>query len=169
MVSTYAQKKASKTYIDKLKSKGISQHGVYCSDLQWLILKELIKVVKNLDLDALKSLEIDDDGKFIRFIYENQPETRVVSSNSVEDDKWQPKTKQRSVRAKKQGVFDMNKKPWEMIEILEQIAKENNLFVTGIIKIIVYALEDVLSLNDFNTLKERLKEDIKNGADEKDS
>ena len=63
----------------------------------------------------------------------------------------------------------MNKKPWEMIEILEQIAKENNLFVTGIIKIIVYALEDVLSLNDFNTLKERLKEDIKNGADEKDS
>lgn len=63
----------------------------------------------------------------------------------------------------------MNKNPWEMIEILEQIAKENNLFVTGIIKIIVYALEDVLSLNDFNTLKERLKEDIKNGADEKDS
>lgn len=63
----------------------------------------------------------------------------------------------------------MNKKPWEMIEILEQIAKENNLFVTGLIEIIVYALEDVLSLNDFNTLKERLKEDIKNGADEKDS
>lgn len=87
MVSTYAQKKASKTYIDKLKSKGISQHGVYCSDLQWLILKELIKVVKNLDLDALKSLEIDDNGLFIRFIYENQPETRVVSANQSQDDK----------------------------------------------------------------------------------
>jgi hypothetical protein len=87
MVSTYAQKKASKTYIDKLKSKGISQHGVYCSDLQWLILKELIKVVKNLDLDALKSLEIDDNGLFIKFIYENQSETRVVSSNQSQDDK----------------------------------------------------------------------------------
>lgn len=87
MVSTYAQKKASKTYINKLKSKGISQHGVYCSDLQWLILKELIKVVKNLDLDALKSLEIDDNGLFIRFIYENQSETRVVSSNQSQDDK----------------------------------------------------------------------------------
>lgn len=87
MVSTYAQKKASKTYINKLKSKGISQHGVYCSDLQWLILKELIKVVKNLDLDALKSLEIDDNGLFIRFIYENQPETRVVSANQSQDDK----------------------------------------------------------------------------------
>lgn len=63
----------------------------------------------------------------------------------------------------------MNKKPWEMIEILEQIAQKNNLFVIGIIKVIVYALEDVLSLNDFNTLKERLREEIKNGADEKDS
>lgn len=61
----------------------------------------------------------------------------------------------------------MNKKPWEMIEILEQIAQKNHLFVTGIIKVIVYALEDVLSLNDFNTLKERLREEIKNGADDK--
>jgi hypothetical protein len=87
MVSTYAQKKASKNYIDKLKSKGISQHGIYCSDLQWLILKELIKAVKQLDLDALKTIEIDDDGKFIRFIYENEPETRVFSSNNIEDDK----------------------------------------------------------------------------------
>ena len=87
MVSTYAQKKASKAYIDKLKSKGISQHGIYCSDLQWLILKELIKTVKQLDLDALKTIEIDDNGKFIRFIYENEPETRFVSPNQVEDNK----------------------------------------------------------------------------------
>lgn len=87
MVSTYAQRKASKTYIDKLKSKGISQHGVYCSDLQWIILRELIKAIKKLDLDNLKSIEIDDDGQFIKFIYENPPETRVVSTNQVEDDK----------------------------------------------------------------------------------
>lgn len=87
MVSTYAQRKASKTYIDKLKSKGISQHGVYCSNLQWIILRELIKAIKKLDLDSLKSMEIDDDGQFIKFIYENPPETRVVSTNQVEDDK----------------------------------------------------------------------------------
>jgi len=87
MVSTYAQKKASKSYLERLKTKGIIQHGIYCSDLQWLILKELIKAVKQLDLDTLKTIEIDDDGKFIRFIYENETETRVVSSNNVEDDK----------------------------------------------------------------------------------
>lgn len=87
MVSTYAQRKASKTYIDKLKSKGISQHGIYCSDLQWAILRELIKVIKKLNLNGLKSMEIDDDGQFIKFIYENPPETRVVSTNQSEDDK----------------------------------------------------------------------------------
>ena len=87
MVSTFAQRKATKTYIDKLKSKGISQHGIYCSDLQWIILRELIKAIKKLDLDNLKSIEIDDDGQFIKFIYENPPETRVVSTNQVEDDK----------------------------------------------------------------------------------
>jgi hypothetical protein len=87
MVSTFAQRKASKTYIDKLKSKGISQHGIYCSDLQWIILRELIKAIKKLDLDNLKSIEIDDDGQFIKFIYENPPEKRVVSTNQVEDDK----------------------------------------------------------------------------------
>lgn len=87
MVSTYAQRKATKNYIDKLKSKGISQHGVYCSNLQWIILRELIKAIKKLDLDNLKSMEIDDDGQFIKFIYENPPESRVVSSNRDEDDK----------------------------------------------------------------------------------
>lgn len=87
MVSTYAQRKASKTYIDKLKSKGISQHGIYCSDLQWIVLRELIKAVKKLDLDALKSIEIDDDGKFIEFIYDNPPETGQGTANQSENDK----------------------------------------------------------------------------------
>lgn len=86
MVSTYAQRKAVHTYIDKLKAKGISQHCLYCSDLQWLVLKELIKAVKQMNFDGLKSMEIDDDGKYIKFIYENPPEIRVVSSNHDEDD-----------------------------------------------------------------------------------
>lgn len=87
MVSTFAQRKATKTYIDKLKSKGISQHGVYCSNLQWIILRELIKAIKKLDLDNLKSMEIDDDGQFIKFIYDSPPETAQNSTNQVEDDK----------------------------------------------------------------------------------
>lgn len=87
MVSTYAQRKATKTYIDKLKSKGISQHGIYCSDLQWIILRELIKAVKKLNLDALKSIEIDDNGQFIRFIYDKPPESGVDLTNPPEDDK----------------------------------------------------------------------------------
>lgn len=86
MVSTSAQRRASKTYIDKLKSQGICQHGVYCSNLQWIVLKELIKAVKKLDFDKLKSMEIDDNGLFIRFIYENPPETAQRTANQSEDD-----------------------------------------------------------------------------------
>lgn len=87
MVSTYAQKKAAHTYLEKLKAKGINQHCIYCSDLQWLVLKELIKAVKQMNFDGLKSMEIDDNGQFIRFIYENQAETRVFSPNDTENDK----------------------------------------------------------------------------------
>lgn len=86
MVSTSAQRKASKTYIDKLKSQGICQHGVYCSNLQWIVLKELIKAVKKLDFDKLKSMEIDDNGLFIRFIYEDTPEMAQGTANQSEDD-----------------------------------------------------------------------------------
>lgn len=75
MVSTSAQKRASHTYIEKLKGKGISQHGLYCTALQWVVLKELIKAVKAMNLDGIQSMEIDDDGKYIRFIYDNPPET----------------------------------------------------------------------------------------------
>lgn len=85
MVSTFAQRKASKTYIDKLKSKGISQHGVYCSNLQWIILRELIKAIKAMNLDGIQSMEIDDDGKYIRFIYDNPPETAQETPNQVDE------------------------------------------------------------------------------------
>lgn len=87
MVSTSAQKRASHTYIEKLKGQGITQHCLYCTALQWIVLKELIKAVKAMNLDGIQSMEIDDDGKYIRFIYENEPETRVESPNQDKNDK----------------------------------------------------------------------------------
>lgn len=85
MVSTSAQKRASHTYIEKLKGKGISQHGLYCTALQWIVLKELIKAVKAMDLEGIKSMEIDDDGKYIRFIYDNQSEMAQETPNQVDE------------------------------------------------------------------------------------
>ena len=87
MVSTSAQRRAAHNYVEKLKGKGISQHCIYCSTVQWIILREIIKAVKNMNLDGIQSLEIDDNGRFIKFIYENAPETRVVSTNQAQDDK----------------------------------------------------------------------------------
>lgn len=87
MVSTSAQKRASHTYIEKLKGQGITQHCLYCTALQWIVLKELIKAVKAMNLDGIQSMEIDDNGKYIQFIYEDEPETRVESPNQDQDDK----------------------------------------------------------------------------------
>lgn len=85
MVSTSAQRRATQNYIEKLKGKGISQHGLYCTALQWIVLKELIKAVKAMNLDNIKSMEIDDDGKYIRFIYDNPPETAQETPNQVDE------------------------------------------------------------------------------------
>lgn len=63
----------------------------------------------------------------------------------------------------------MHKKGWEMVEIIKKLSESYGFFDSAFVEALVYALEDVLSLNDFNTLKERLKEEIKNGADDKDS
>lgn len=81
MVSTSAQKRASHTYIEKLKGKGINQHCLYCTALQWIVLKELIKAVKAMNLDGIQSMEIDDDGKYIRFIYDNLSEMAQETPN----------------------------------------------------------------------------------------
>ena len=55
----------------------------------------------------------------------------------------------------------MGKKPWELVDVLNQVAETNGFSTQCFINVIVYALDDVLSLNDFNALQERLKEDIK--------
>lgn len=85
MVSTSAQKRASHTYIEKLKGKGISQHCLYCTDIQWIVLKEVIKAVKGMNLDGIKSMEVDDGGRYIRFIFDNPPETDQDLANQSEE------------------------------------------------------------------------------------
>lgn len=81
MVSTSAQRRATHNYVEKLKGQGISQHGLYCTPVQWIVIKELIRAVKAMNLDGIQSMEIADDGKFIKFIYEDEPETHPTEEN----------------------------------------------------------------------------------------
>lgn len=85
MVSTSAQRRASHKYVNKLKEQGINQHCIYCTDIQWVVLKEVIKAVKAMNIDGIQSMEIDDDGKYIRFIYDNPPETGQDLANQNEE------------------------------------------------------------------------------------
>ena len=87
MTSTAAQKRASARYIEKRKAEGFNQHLIYATPIQWMIILELVRAVKKMNLEGIQSMEIDDDGKYIRFIYQNEPETRVVSPNIGQDDK----------------------------------------------------------------------------------
>ena len=87
MVTTSAQRRASAHYNEKRKAEGFNQHLIWATTIQWAVLLEIVRFVKKLDLSQIKSLELDDNGEFIRFIYENPPETRVVSSNQVKYDK----------------------------------------------------------------------------------
>lgn len=71
-MATYAQKKAAQAYRDKKKEKGEFQHLIYATDQQWQIIKSITTVLKKINLEDLSGVEIDDNGEFIKFIYDNR-------------------------------------------------------------------------------------------------
>lgn len=52
----------------------------------------------------------------------------------------------------------------ELIEVLVKLKDDRTVY--EFITVVAYALDDVLSLNDFKTLIERLKEDVEEDIDE---
>lgn len=52
----------------------------------------------------------------------------------------------------------------KLTEVINRIAETRNTYV--FIKLLVFALDEVLSMNDFNLLIERLKEDIEEDVEE---
>jgi hypothetical protein len=54
----------------------------------------------------------------------------------------------------------------KMVEVVKKIAETYGFYDEAFIKAIVYALDDVLSLNDFNTLIKRLEEDVEEDIEE---
>lgn len=58
----------------------------------------------------------------------------------------------------------MMKNTNKLNEVINKIAETRNTYV--FIKLLVFALDEVLSMNDFNLLIERLKEDIEEDVEE---
>ena len=52
----------------------------------------------------------------------------------------------------------------KLTEVINKIAETRNTYV--FIRLLVFALDEVLSMNDFNLLIERLKEDIEEDVEE---
>lgn len=81
METTQAQKNASQAYRQRQQAKGQRQHLIWADDIQWEVIKQVTKALKQIDFSRLKSIEVDDNGKYIHFIYDIRAETRVVSPN----------------------------------------------------------------------------------------
>lgn len=69
MVATYAQKQASERYRKKKEAQGYKQRQIYADAVHWQVLNPLYKWINRLDFSDLASVEFDDDGKYINFIY----------------------------------------------------------------------------------------------------
>lgn len=87
MVATYAQKQASKRYRDKQAAQGIKQHIIFCDALHWQIIKPIAQFCAKMPTEGLRTIEIDDNGEFIKFIYDKGGKFEATETEAPEDDK----------------------------------------------------------------------------------
>lgn len=85
MVATYAQKQASKRYRDKQAAQGVKQHIIFCDALHWQIIKPIAQFCAKMDTNGLQTIDIDDDGQYIKFIYGGKSDD--TETNAIEDDR----------------------------------------------------------------------------------
>lgn len=86
MVSTYAQKQASERYRKKKEAQGYKQRQVYSDDLHWQVLNPLYKWMNGIDFSNLKTVEFDDNGKYIKFIYSESAKDCSELTKQTQDD-----------------------------------------------------------------------------------
>lgn len=87
MVATYAQKQASKRYRDKQAAQGVKQHIIFCDALHWQIIKPIAQFCSKMSVDGLRTIEIDDNGEYIKFIYDKTPTDDTTEENQSKDDR----------------------------------------------------------------------------------
>lgn len=87
MVATYAQKQAAERYRKKKSEQGFKQHQVFCDDLHWQVLSPLYRWINGLDFSDLKTVNFDDNGEFIKFIYDKGGFSDDTETKPTQDDK----------------------------------------------------------------------------------
>lgn len=91
MVATYAQKQAAERYRKKKSEQGFKQHQVFCDDLHWQVLSPLYRWINNLDFSTLKTVNFDDNGEFIKFLYDKEQKSDDRDTKDTTDDITHPK------------------------------------------------------------------------------
>lgn len=86
MVATYAQKQAAERYRKKKSEQGFKQHQVFCDDLHWQVLSPLYRWINGLDFSNLVTVEFDDKGQYIKFIYSESAQDSSELTKKTQDD-----------------------------------------------------------------------------------
>lgn len=78
-----SQKRACLKYQQRLKTKGIRQHAFWLTDIQFDILRAILKALKLIDLNQITSLDVNEQTKTIRLIEKNRENLPAESESTV--------------------------------------------------------------------------------------
>lgn len=89
MVATYAQKMAVRRYTDKKHQKGERSRTLFASDDHWRIILPLSKFVKQIKIENLSNVCIDDEKGVITFEMKEGAKLVDTEGNNTQDDTTQ--------------------------------------------------------------------------------
>lgn len=72
-MTTEAERKKHKKYIEKLKQSGIRQHLFRCTDEQYLLLKGFFKIIRKIEnLENLVALDVSDNERDFKLVFREE-------------------------------------------------------------------------------------------------
>lgn len=96
---TYAQRKAVDNYNRKLRNKGFRCRSLMATDNQWKIIKPLYKFIKQIAIENLTNVCIDDETGTITFSVKEGAKLIDTEQNEGKDDVAYRTEQETSVRA----------------------------------------------------------------------
>ena len=89
MVATYAQKMAVRRYAEKKHKRGERSRSMFATDDQWKIILPLSKFIKQIKIENLSNVCIDDERGVITFEVKEGTKLIDTDGNNTSDDTTQ--------------------------------------------------------------------------------
>lgn len=86
MTATYAQKMAVRRYAEKKHKRGERSRSMFATDDQWKIILPLSKFIKQIKIENLRNVKIDDEEGVVTFETKEGTKLFDAEENQPEDD-----------------------------------------------------------------------------------